>query len=143
MENQPIVIERTLNAPVKKVWSAISNKDEMKKWYFDLAEFKAEVGFKFQFTGGPPDGIQYLHLCEITEVIPDKKLTYSWKYDGYEGISFVTFELTAIGSTTKLVLTHSGVDSFPKSNPDFGKHNFVAGWTDIIGRSLPEYLGKA
>ena len=48
------------------------NKNEMKKWYFDLAEFKAEVGFKFQFSGGPPEK-QYLHLCEVTEIIPEKK----------------------------------------------------------------------
>ncbi|MDP2385573.1 MAG: SRPBCC domain-containing protein [Bacteroidota bacterium] len=142
MGNNSIIVERTYNATIEKVWNAISNKEEMKKWYFDLAEFKAEVGFKFQFTGGPPDGVQYLHLCEITEVIPEKKLTYSWKYDGYEGISFVTFELTPIGNTTKLVLTHSGVDSFPKSNKDFGKHNFVEGWTQIIGMALPEYLNK-
>ena len=27
----------------------------MKQWYFDLAEFKPEVGFKFQFMGGTED----------------------------------------------------------------------------------------
>ena len=143
MENSPIILERILNAPVKKVWTAISNKDEMKKWYFNLAAFKAEVGFKFQFSGGPSDDVQYLHLCEVTEVIPEKKLTYSWKYDGYEGISHVTFELSAVGDQTKLVLTHKGLESFPKSNPHFGRHNFVEGWNHIIGKSLPEYLEKA
>lgn len=142
MENYPINIERVLNAPVNKVWSAISNKEEMKQWYFDLAEFKAEKGFKFRFTGGTPEGIQYLHLCEITEVIPGRKLTYSWKYDGYEGISYVTFSLTPMGEKTKLVLTHEGLESFPENNPDFAKKNFVTGWNEIIGKLLPEYLEK-
>ncbi|HMG16656.1 MAG TPA: SRPBCC domain-containing protein, partial [Saprospiraceae bacterium] len=74
MDNLPIIVERIFNAPASKIWSALTDKNEMKKWYFDLKEFKAEVGFKFQFYGGPEDGIQYLHLCEITEVIPNKKL---------------------------------------------------------------------
>jgi len=50
MNNEPFVIERIYNTPIAKVWSAITNKDEMKNWYFDLEEFKAEVGFKFSFT---------------------------------------------------------------------------------------------
>ncbi len=141
-EDYPINIEKVLNAPVTKVWTAISNKEEMKSWYFDLAEFRVEKAFKFQFTGGTPDGIQYLHLCEIIEVIPERKLTYSWKYDGYDGISYVTFSLTPMGDKTKIVLTHEGIESFPKSNPDLAKQNFVAGWNDIIGRSLVEYLAQ-
>jgi hypothetical protein len=30
------VIERSYNAPRKKVWRAITNKEDMKQWYFDL-----------------------------------------------------------------------------------------------------------
>ncbi|MCK9410293.1 MAG: SRPBCC domain-containing protein [Bacteriovoracaceae bacterium] len=142
MNNEPFVIERTYNAPAEKVWNAITDKHEMKQWYFDLAEFKAEVGFEFQFTGGPSPEKQYLHLCKITEVIPGKKLTYSWRYDGYEGNSFVTFELFAEGMNTRLKLTHVGLETFPEENPDLAKHNFVEGWTDIIGRSLKEYVEK-
>lgn len=141
MKIEPFIIERTYNAPISKVWKAISDKNEMKKWYFDLAEFKPEVGFEFQFYGGK-DERQYLHLCRITEVIVGKKLTYSWRYDGYEGISFVTFELFNEGNQTRLILTHKGLESFPVSNPDFGKENFVEGWTYIINISLKDFLEK-
>jgi uncharacterized protein YndB with AHSA1/START domain len=137
---EPFTIERTFNAPASKVWKAITDPAEMRKWYFDLAEFKAEVGFEFSFTGGEPGGKQYLHLCKVTEVIPGKKLTYSWRYDGYEGNSFVTFELFEMGDQTKLKLTHAGIDTFPKSNPDLVAKNFAEGWTNIIGRLLKEYL---
>src|SRR4051812_17953320 len=92
MNNEPIVIERTLNAPATKVWQAITDADQMRQWYFNLPEFKPEVGFEFQFEGGPDDR-KYLHLCKITEVIPGKKLTHSWRYGGLAGNSFVTFEL--------------------------------------------------
>jgi len=140
MKAEPFVIERTYNAPIDKVWQAITDKDKMKEWYFDLEKFKPEVGFEFQFTGGTEEN-KFLHLCKITEVIPGKKLTHSWRYDGYPGESFVTFELFDEGNKTKLKLTHAGLETFP-SKPDFAKSNFEAGWTDIIGRSLLEYLDK-
>jgi uncharacterized protein YndB with AHSA1/START domain len=139
MNDEPIIVEQTLNATPEKVWKAITEKDEMKKWYFALAEFKPEVGFEFQFTGGTEERT-YLHLCRITEVIPQKKLTHSWRYDGYEGTSFVTFELFAEGANTKVRLTHEGVETFPASNPDFARKNFVEGWTAIIGTSLVNYI---
>ena len=141
MNIQPIFLERLLNAPISKVWEAITNKDEMKKWYFDLPEFKAEIGFTFQFLGGEETGTQYLHLCEVTEVIMGKKLTYSWRYDGYKGNSFVTFELFEQGNKTLLQLTHKGVDTFDPAEPDFAKNNFVQGWTHIINTALVNYLG--
>lgn len=141
MNAEPFVITRTFNAPVEKVWNAISNKDDMKQWYFDLPEFKSEIGFEFQFYGGPPEK-QYFHVCKITEVIALKKLTCSWRYDGYEGNSHVTFELFAEGVRTRLKLTHSGLETFPASNPDLAKENFAKGWTEIVGAALKEFVEK-
>ncbi len=142
MKQESFIIERTYNASVKQVWKAISDKNEMKQWYFDLAEFKPEVGFEFSFKGGPEDGVQYLHVCVITEVIIEKKLTYSWSYDGYAGKSYVSFELFDEGNKTRLKLTHEGIETFPVSNTDFATENFIAGWNHIIGISLKEYLEK-
>jgi uncharacterized protein YndB with AHSA1/START domain len=141
MTNQPFVIERTLNAPIEKVWSAITDKEQMKQWYFDLAEFKPEVGFEFQFEGGSEEKT-YLHLCKITEVVAGKKLAYSWRYEGYEGYSVVTFELFPEGSATRIKLTHEGLESFPQNNRDFAKESFSQGWTHIIGTSLPNFVEK-
>ncbi|WP_316812363.1 SRPBCC domain-containing protein [Pedobacter heparinus] len=50
METKPLIVERSYNAPIEKVWKAITDRDQMKEWYFELKEFKAEKGFKFQFT---------------------------------------------------------------------------------------------
>ena len=141
MNSAPFVIERLLNASVEKVWKALTDKDQMKEWYFNLAEFRAEPGFQFQFEGGTEDR-SYLHLCTITEVIPNKKLQYTWRYDGYEGNSVVTFELFAEGDKTRLKLTHAGLETFPANNPDFAKKNFETGWTEIIGTSLKRFVEK-
>lgn len=141
MPNTTFEIEKTYNAPIQAVWSAITDKEQMKQWYFDLPEFKPEVGFEFSFTGGTEEK-SYLHHCRITEVIPGRKLKHSWQYDGYEGISFVTFELFEEGAQTRLKLTHAGLESFPQSNPDFAQKNFEAGWTDILGTYLKNYLAN-
>lgn len=88
----PIVIERTFNAPIAKVWKAITDPAEMKQWYLDLPEFKPEIGHEFEFTGGSDGGKQYRHLCKVIGVSPEKSLTYTWRYDGYDGDSRVTFD---------------------------------------------------
>jgi len=138
---EPFVIERTYNAPVEKVWHAITDKDAMKQWYFDLLAFTPEVGFEFQFIGKGKQGEAFLHLCTITEVIKQKKLTYSWRYDGFEGISYVSFELVAEGNTTKLKLTHEGLETFPiTAHNAFARENFVEGWTYLIGKGLKDFL---
>lgn len=139
MKTNPIIIERLFNAPAAKVWKAITDKNEMKNWYFDLKEFRAEKGFKFQFLGGH-EGVQYVHLCEVTEVIPEKKISYSWRYEGYSGISQVTFELIEQENKTLLRLSHTGLETFPNENPDFALRNFEEGWNLFINKRLKKYL---
>jgi uncharacterized protein YndB with AHSA1/START domain len=140
MENNSVIVERIFSASKSTLWKALTERDLMKQWYFDLSEFRAEVGFKFEFTGGHEDGIQYKHLCEITEVSPEHKLVYSWKYDGYDGISFVQFELFGEGEKTRLKLTHSGIETFPPNNPDLAIRNFEAGWDAFINTSLKTFI---
>lgn len=140
MKHEPVVVERVYQAPVERVWKAITNKDDMKHWYFDIKEFKPEAGFEFQFTG-QNEGISFLHLCKIIEVIPGKKLKYSWRYKDHEGNSFVTFELFPEGDKTRVRLTHEGLETFPQTK-DFKKENFQMGWNELIGKLLKEYTER-
>jgi uncharacterized protein YndB with AHSA1/START domain len=138
-KTEPIVKEVELNAPVSKVWKALTDRNQMKKWYFDIVQFKPEPGFEFQFEGGTEEK-SYLHLCRIIEVVPESKLSYSWRYNGYPGNSVVTFELFPDGNRTRLKLTHEGIETFGTENPDFAKKNFEAGWSEIIGKSIKEFV---
>jgi hypothetical protein len=57
-------------------------------------------------------------------------------------MSIVTFELIPEGERTRLKLSHTELETFPESNPDFAKENFIAGWKEIIGTNLMAYLEK-
>jgi len=135
---EAVVIERTFNAPVAKVWNAITDAEEMRQWYFDLKEFKPEVGFEFEFVV-EHEGTRYHHLCRVTEVIRQKKIAYTCRYKGEPGDSLVTFELSPEGDATRLKLTHTGIERVPKT-PAYARKNFEAGWTAIIGSELKQFL---
>jgi uncharacterized protein YndB with AHSA1/START domain len=142
METKPLTIEYTYNTDIEKVWKALTEKKQMKEWYFNLKEFKPEKGFKFQFTGGD-EKTQYLHECEVIVADAPTKLSYSWRYPHYVGRSVVTFELRKEGEMkTKVKLTHEGLDSFPKDDPNFSVASFTKGWHFIVNESLKKYLER-
>lgn len=133
-----VTVEKLINAPATRVWQALTDKDEMKQWYFDIADFKAEPGFTFRFNG-QNEGRTFVHICTIQEVIPQQKLSYSWRYENHPGNSLVTFHLEGRENQTLLRLTHEGLETFP-AQPDFAEANFRMGWTELLTRLLPEYI---
>ena len=133
-----VVVERTLNAPVAKVWKALTDVDQMRQWYFDLKEFRPEAGFEFEFVV-EHEGNRYHHLCKITEVVAQKKIAYTWRYKGEPGDSLVTFELFPEDGKTRLKVTHTGIETFPKT-PAYARKKFEAGWTAIIGAELKKFV---
>ncbi|MES2807468.1 MAG: SRPBCC domain-containing protein [Bacteroidota bacterium] len=139
MEREPYVMQQTYNAPIEKVWSALTNIEKLKQWYFDLSGFEPEVGFQFSFTC-QDDGKLYLHHCEVKEVIERQKLVHTWYYAGYPGESTVTWELFAEGEKTRLQLTHAGLETFPQDDPFFATSNYNAGWTQIAGIDLRTFV---
>lgn len=139
MKSDPLVVEQLFDSPIDLVWSALTETDRMQKWYFNISDFKAEAGFEFRFEAGTAEK-KYTHVCRITEVIPRRKITYSWRYEGYGGISHVTFELAKVEMKTRVRITHSGLETFPQDLPDFRRENFKEGWTAILGQSLKGYV---
>jgi len=137
-KSQPLVIERILNAPLAAVWKALTNKNDFKHWYFDIKEFKPELGSEFRFSVRHK-GTNYRHHCKIMALIPRKKLAYTWRYEGHKGNSLVTFELFPEGNKTKLRLTHEGLETFPKT-PAYARTNFIGGWTTLLGTNLKQFV---
>ena len=137
-KDEALVVERVFDAPVALVWRALTDIDDLRNWFLDIREFEPRVGFEFQFYAGK-DQTKYLHGCKVTEVIPNKRLAYTWRYGGYEGDSLVTIDLLAEGKKTRLRLTHTGLETFP-TIAAFARENFLAGWTQIVGTNLKTFV---
>ena len=136
----PIIVEQLFNESLDSVWQAITERDQMINWFFDnIPEFKAEVGFKTQFNVKAPSR-NFLHLWKITEVIPQQRIVYNWKYQDCVGDSFVTFELFEIENQTKLVLTIEIIEDFDDAIPEFKYESGIAGWTYFIKEKFPAYF---
>ncbi len=138
MEANSLTLEYTYNVPATKVWQALTDPEQMKAWYFDIPSFKPEQGFHFRFSAGNPEQ-QYVHQCRITAAHAPGNLAYTWAYEGYTGSSEVSFTLYEEAGKTRLVLVHSGLDSFPQE-PAFARDSFLQGWTMILGTNLKHYL---
>jgi uncharacterized protein YndB with AHSA1/START domain len=139
VSNAPLVKEVLLDAPVDRVWKAITSRDEMKQWYFDIKEFRAEPGFEFQFTADNA-GKKFVHLCKVKEVDINKKFSHTWTYETHpEAVTLVTWELFPEGDKTRLRLTHEGLEKLPQ-DADYARENFVKGWNHILGISLTNHV---
>lgn len=140
MKTDPIIVERTFDVPADKIWTALTDHNELSKWYFQLQNFEPRVGFKFNFLAGPPNDKQYLHLCEIIEVVEGKKISYTWRYDSYPGNSIVTCELLDKGERTIVRLTHQGAHTFEEAGKGFEKSSFEEGWRYFIHSALKAHF---
>ena len=139
-DEDPIVVEQYYDRSASDVWNAITDIDEMRKWYFeDIPDFKAELGFRTQFLVESGDR-SFMHLWEVTEVIPKCKLVYDWKYEGIEGDSLVSFEVSGDEHSANLRLTDRVLEDFPRDIPEFTRESGIEGWTYFIKDRLKKYL---
>ena len=138
----PIVVEQAYHAPVQVVWKAITDKDQMRRWFFEtMIDFEPEVGFETQFNVRCEDR-DYLHIWKVSDVVPQKRIAYGWRYGGHPGNSTVAWDLSETPAGTKLTLTHDVHESFPQDDPNFSRESCQAGWDYFIRDSLKTYLDR-
>ena len=98
--------------PPAAVWEYLTNAELMELWLMK-SDFQLIAGHEFQFRIGPKpsldfDGIVY---CKVLEIVPFKKLSYSWKLGPGDGTfnvdSVVRWELQPKDNGTELILDHS------------------------------------
>lgn len=136
----PVIAEQYFNRPISEVWSAISEPEKMQKWFFDTIEsFKPETGFETSFNVKTPNA-EFLHLWKLTEVVPEKKIVYDWRYKDYAGRSIVTFELFEIENQTLLRVTHINPEPYNPDIIEFRRESCQGGWDYFIKESLKNYL---
>jgi uncharacterized protein YndB with AHSA1/START domain len=130
----PITTERTIAAPVERVWRAITDPAQMPRWFFEtIADFNAEVGFETRFSVN--NGVRdYVHLWRVTEVIPNKRLAYDWLHPPFTGEGVLVWELDTTPDGTKLKISHRGVETFPQDDPAFSRQAGIEGWAYFADR---------
>jgi len=101
------------NNPREEVWEYLTNAELISKWLMPN-NFKLEVGYEFEFWTNPIpelslDGNFY---CKVIEIIPQKKLVYSWRGGPNKNNptldTIVTWNLLKAGNRTELRLVHTG-----------------------------------
>lgn len=139
----PLIVKQNYQASLDKVWKALTDENIMRKWYFEsMKSFKPETGFETQFKVNF-SGKEYLHIWKVTEVIPEIKISYTWKYDGIPGESIVTFELSKENDqSTLLKFSENGIESFPQNNNDLTRESRLNGWHFFICKRLKDFLDK-
>jgi len=123
--------------PTGLVWDYLTKPELIALWLM-AGDIKPVVGHEFQFKTKPIaemdfDGIIY---CEVLEVVPLKKLSYSWKYgngDGKLNNSVVNWTLTEKDNGTELLLVHRGFEGW-ETTPIFAGMN--AGWLSNMNKIL-------
>ena len=113
--------ERRLNHRVERVWRAITDPDELRRWCPGVPDWKLEPGERF----GAEDGGEA--KGEITELDPPRVLAYDWDGEQFR------FVLRPDGDGCVLVFTHVFAD------PALGAQH-AAGWEIYLGR-LDVHLG--
>lgn len=137
IEEGIICKEVIINASLSKVWKALTEQKQIEKWFMAPDNFILEVGTTFHMTG-TKNGISFPHKCTIVEVIPEKKLSYTWNMNAIDGETIVTWELELQDTATKLTLTHSQWDKVKFNTPDLSHDDYFNGWNHFTNK-LKEY----
>lgn len=140
MKIEPIIVEQSYRSTIERVWKAITDEDQMRRWFFPtMGSFRPEAGFQTEFDVQAND-LNYLHIWRVTQVVPLKRLVTEWRYGGYAGDLSVVWELAWENNLTKLKLTCEGLESFPRDNPDFSRESCVGGWNFFLCDRLKKFL---
>jgi uncharacterized protein YndB with AHSA1/START domain len=126
----------------KEVWEYLTRAELIALWLMPN-DFKPIPGHEFQFRSKPIPSLDLdgIFHCEVIEIVPYQKLTYSWKGGSGNGVitldTVVEWTLEKHGNGTKLLLKNSG---FTDSNlPIFTAMS--SGWAQNIQKMI-KYLNE-
>jgi uncharacterized protein YndB with AHSA1/START domain len=98
--------------PPKTVWEYLTKPELLAQWLMK-SNFQPIVGHEFQFRAQPVPDLDFsgVFYCKVLEVVPFKKLSYSWKFGPGEGKprhnSIVNWTLIEKDNGTELLLVHN------------------------------------
>jgi uncharacterized protein YndB with AHSA1/START domain len=138
-------IKRFINAPRTRVYAAWTDPAQLKEWWgpesVQTRNFVAEtrVGGKYRWDLINQEDEEMSVFGEYLELVPGKKIVFTWKWDDDEvwekRDSIVTVELSDRDGGTELRLTHEQLPSEESRD----RHN--EGWNSVLDR-LEKFFSK-
>lgn len=135
-DNSTLTVKRIINADAKTIFDAFSDEKLMEKWFYadpegEGATVKSEtsVGGNFRIDMHGKEET-YTHTGEFKEVVPNKKLVFTWNSHVVEN-TVVTITLNETNGGTEVTLVHE----FMPNKELLEGH--TKGWGVIL-----EHLGK-
>ena len=130
-----ITVEAVLPHAPEAVWKTLTTGRLIAQWLMPN-DFEPVLGKRFTFKTKPMGGWDGVVHCEVLEIIPNKKLVYSWKggADSAKAAtldSLATWTLTPAAGGTRLKLVHSG---FRSPENDLAFDAMSPGWNRIMTR---------
>ena len=96
--------ELFINATPQRVFQALTEKEDLERWFVKKAEVDLRPGGAIRLEWAP-DAVE---IGTILELDPPHRLSYSW--EALEpSPTTITFELTAENDGTRLRLIHTGI----------------------------------
>ena len=132
----------TINAPVSKVWKALTEKDELKEWMMMPTDFEAVAGKEFTFKAKGNENWDGYIYCKVMEVEMNKKLSFTWNAKIVGAETLVTILVVEKGGKTELTLIHTGWEKLAAENRTEMIKSHNQGWDERILQKLPEYLSE-
>ena len=130
--------------PPEAIWEYLTKPELMEQWLMKN-DFQPIVGLDFQFRTNPIPSLDFdgIFYCKVLEIVPFKKLSYSWKSGPGEGEitldSVVVWKLEPKDKGTELFLEHSGFAK--KENLNF-YNGLTHGWLEKF-QKISELLNAA
>jgi len=128
-ETRTVVVEREIPHPPEKIWRALTEPHLIAEWPMKN-DFEPNVGHRFNLRGdwGGVD-------CQLLEIEPRKKLSYSWAANGLESV--VTWTLAPTSAGTRLRMEQEGfrADQEPfYQGAKMGWQKFFANLEQLLAR---------
>ena len=127
-----IIEGRIIEASPQRVWSALTQPEEIVRWWAEEARVQPEVGFLGEFRFSPPAGVLQFEVAELDQ--NEKVRWISRKGPPQWAGTSVTWQLEPVQSGTKLVFTHEGF-----AQVDEGYERTRGNWRYFLD-SLKSYL---